>query len=401
MNILFLASLFPEESREVIKQNSKGAIANANDALQWSYVKGISSFTKNLKVICAPNIGAFPLKYKSLFFHGSGFINNSAFSGETISFFNLLGFKHFSRYLNVKKRLFKWNEETVGNKTIIIYDLHAPFLAAVSDLKKKNPEIVVCLIVPDLHGFTGNPQGVLYNLFGRIEKRILDRSLLSVDSYVLLSKHMNEHLPVGGKPCMVMEGIYNSEQGKKEGRIKSDQLKTIFYSGAIDERNGVIRLLTAFEAIPNENYRLILCGEGDGRNEVQSRAMKDPRIIYKGQIDREEVLMLQKVSTLLVNPRTPEGEFTKFSFPSKTMEYLASGVPTLMYRLEGIPDEYYTYSYVMDDISIQSLSDRIVNICEQPNEVLSLKGKIAQDFVLTNKTPKIQCGKLLDMLNKL
>ena len=38
-----------------------------------------------------------------------------------------------------------------------------------------------------------------------------------------------------------------------------------------------------------------------------------------------------------VNPRQNNEEFTKYSFPSKTMEYLASGVPVVAYKLDGIP----------------------------------------------------------------
>ena len=41
-----------------------------------------------------------------------------------------------------------------------------------------------------------------------------------------------------------------------------------------------------------------------------------------------------------MNPRSADAEYTKYSFPSKTIEYLATGVPVVMNRLPGIPEEY-------------------------------------------------------------
>lgn len=66
-------------------------------------------------------------------------------------------------------------------------------------------------------------------------------------------------------------------------------------------------------------------------------ATKDRRIQYLGSIPHDEILQLQRTASLLVNPRTPEGIYTKYSFPSKTMEYLASGTPTLYMNCQEFP----------------------------------------------------------------
>ena len=63
------------------------------------------------------------------------------------------------------------------------------------------------------------------------------------------------------------------------------------------------------------------------------------RIEFLGMLPRTDVLELQSKATILVNPRQPVGDFTKYSFPSKTIEYMASGTPLLMYKLPGIPEE--------------------------------------------------------------
>jgi glycosyltransferase involved in cell wall biosynthesis len=103
---------------------------------------------------------------------------------------------------------------------------------------------------------------------------------------------------------------------------------------------------------------------------------------------------------LLVNPRTPEGEFTRFSFPSKTMEYLASGVPTLLYKLPGIPEEYYKYCYTLEDVSPTALADKITEILRSDAIELQEKGKKAREFILAEKNPEVQCNKIYQLIEK-
>ena len=55
------------------------------------------------------------------------------------------------------------------------------------------------------------------------------------------------------------------------------------------------------------------------------KLQKDKRIIYWGVVEQKHVFEMQQQATLLVNPRKGHEEYTKYSFPSKTMEYMASG----------------------------------------------------------------------------
>ena len=61
-----------------------------------------------------------------------------------------------------------------------------------------------------------------------------------------------------------------------------------------------------------------------------------------GCVTNDEIVRLQCEATLLVNPRPSDKEFCKYSFPSKTIEYMASGTPVLMTKLPGVPDGILT-----------------------------------------------------------
>jgi glycosyltransferase involved in cell wall biosynthesis len=132
---------------------------------------------------------------------------------------------------------------------------------------------------------------------------------------------------------------------------------------------------------------------------IEEFACKDSRIIYKGQVTREEALMLQKNATLLVNPRTSEGDFTKYSFPSKNMEYFASGVPALLYRLPGIPEEYYEYCFTLSETGVEAMKDMLEDIIARTEEELEQMGRNARQFILNDKNPKKQVKKIIDLIS--
>ena len=50
-----------------------------------------------------------------------------------------------------------------------------------------------------------------------------------------------------------------------------------------------------------------------------------------------------------VNPRPGAADFTRYSFPSKTLEYLDAGKPVLAYRNDGIPPEYDEHLLYISD----------------------------------------------------
>jgi glycosyltransferase involved in cell wall biosynthesis len=400
MKAIFIGSLFPAALKQDIIVSSIGPIANANSTLQHALVAGLSKYYREFSIINLPQVGAYPTRYRKLFVPASEVAIDGQISGRSFAFLNLVGAKNLARYWRVRRELSRLLKATDGEATVFVYDLHAPFLKAVADVKAAYKNVKVCVLVPDLPGFTGENSSVLLGLRSMLMQNALKKSYVSVDAFVLLSKHMAERLPVKGKPWIVVEGIYN-EEGAHPAAAQSSPYKTVFYSGALSRRNGVERLLAAFQMIRRSDYRLVLCGDGESRTAIEAAASQDARVIYKGQIPRDEVLKEQRAATLLVNPRTPEGEFTRFSFPSKTMEYLASGVPVLLYPLEGIPEEYYEFCYTLNDFSVEKLSEAMVQICEQPLAALEKKARAAKVFVLNEKNPSVQCKKISDMMRSI
>jgi len=103
---------------------------------------------------------------------------------------------------------------------------------------------------------------------------------------------------------------------------------------------------------------------------------------------------------VLINPRRPDGGITKYSFPSKTMEYLLSGTPMIGYKLEGIPEEYYSYYYTVNDLNESTLVNAMRDVMSKSQNELNQKARIAFNFIQENKTSKVQVPKIIDFLAK-
>ncbi|TSJ43073.1 glycosyltransferase family 4 protein [Mucilaginibacter corticis] len=395
MKIIFLGGLFPDKYRKEIEQKSSGVIQYAADALQWNMIRGLDDFVNDLTIVNLPYIGSYPTRYKEINTSGFEFSHKPGANDINVAFNNLSLYKLYSRYINAKKALKK--KITQGNEVVVIYSMHLPFIKAAVALKKNNPNLKICLVVPDLPEFMGGGQNIFYTIFKKIEKVFIDKALLKINFFVILSKHMKEALNIGARPWVCVEGIAGSiDFGEKV----FPETKDIFYSGTLAKQYGIVNLLNAFKKIQNKNYRLIICGAGEAQSDIEAMAKLDSRIIFMGQLPRERILELQKKATVLVNPRTSEGEFTKYSFPSKTMEYLASGTACILHRLEGIPEEYFDFCFVAEKQDFEGLYETLIYVCEKDKSELYEFGAKAQQFILNEKSAHRQSEKIYLMLKK-
>lgn len=397
MNVVFLAGLFPDNLRKEIEHNSRGVIQYAADALQWSFVKGLDYYYRT-KIINLPYVGAYPNLYRKMYVSQCTFQHVNGASDISLGFLNIPIIKQYFRYINVKKELKRWGLRTRERKIIFIYAIHSPFIRAAVEIKKNYPEVKICLIIPDLPRYMTSKNTPVYMFLKAIDSIIIKTALSKIDYFVLLSDHMAEYLNITDKPWVRVEGIFNPLDDNIKSTSK-EKNKTIFYSGTLDSRYGILNLFTAFSSIDDDDYRLWICGNGDCRSEIEKQVKYDKRIKYFGQRPREEVLLLQKKATVLVNPRMSEGDYTKYSFPSKTMEYLASGTPCIMHRLPGIPEEYYKYCIVAEKQSAKGLKEIILNVCSKSQSELDVIGHKAATFIRQHKNPKDQVRKIFNLIN--
>lgn len=400
MNYAFLGRMIPEGMRDEVRSLSINNMQDAANALQWHLYDGLcENINAGIRLINVLPIGSYPQYYKKMCVKSSTFSTIYGKNNVNIGFCNLKLIRNYVLPGQVEKELLAWCKENEENRFVFLYTLYVPFLKAIKNAKKKYPNLKACAIVadlPDMSSLSSNKSFVL-KAYEKLNSDTAYDFIEYVDGYVLLTKHMADYMHID-KPFCVVEGISTDFARFDFEKKELCNTKTVLYSGTLHRKFGVLNLLEAFERIKDENYRLVICGIGDSEEEIKIAAEKDNRIIFKGQMPREEVLKLQAEATVLVNPRLNNEEFTKYSFPSKTMEYLSSGTPVVAYKLDGIPDEYDEYINYVPDNAPETLAATIQKVCDMSTDERKKMGQRARDFVIEEKNNVKQTKRILDFV---
>lgn len=396
MKTFFIGSLYPNERIDEFQISSgKFGLDNAANNLQWALLDGVKYYSLDITVITQPNTRSFPLNNKTLLFKKSFFSHNGNSKDTCLGYINFPVLKHISRWYNLfmcLNKVIPKNEDSL----VIIYGMHSPFLLAVSSLRRAGwRKMKICLIVPDLPQYMRETTNSLYLGLKKIDSHVINYSIKCVDCFVLINENMRSQIPIENKPWVRVEGIYNSEE--QCVNIEKEKYKTILYTGNLSKRSGITTLLTAFASIKDEGYRLWIRGDGVLKKHVLDAAKYDGRISYFDTVPIDELQTMLKRATVLINPVSNKEPFTRFFFPSKLMNYMASGTPVITTEIEGIPAEYYKYLFVTKGEDTTSISKAIVDVCSKSDEELNSFGSLAKDFVFHNKNSKVQFGKMVKM----
>lgn len=401
MNVLMLSLMYPEDTKNQVARDVKDKLQNQINSYQRAFVEGIRANLKEderLDIVNSLPVGIFPLQYRR------AQIPAGWHDGHTIyelGCLNLPGIKQRGRARRAARRLAAWCAQDGANRVVLMYTMYLPYLQAVAQVRRRFPDLKACVIVTDLPNELGLASG-RKGLLKRVEYARGRRSMAlcrSMDAFVLLTRPMADALGVGDKPCLVIEGlIQRGADAACEAAGEPERL-AVLYSGTLEPDLGVQELLEAFAAMPE--YDLWVCGQGSLAEAVAQAAKKHGNIRYFGFVPHEQALALQAKAAALINPRSPKGVFTRYSFPSKTLEYMRSGKPVVCYRLEGIPQEYDPYLRYIEGEGADAIKRAVRAALSLPREERLLLGQRARAFVLANKTPEVQCCRLTAFLRGL
>ena len=216
------------------------------------------------------------------------------------------------------------------------------------------------------------------------------------DGYIYVTAEMNKIINKNNKPNVVMECIVNDKIEPTEN--KDNKSFVLLYAGGLYEKYGIKNLIDAVLSV-NKKVELHLYGAGDIESYIQKLDSK--KIKFFGVKPNKEIVKAEQEASLLVNPRFTNDGYTKYSFPSKIMEYMLSGTPTLTTKLPGIPKEYYKYLYTFDEETIEGMKKSIEEIMSYDKKIINEKGIKAQKYVIENKNKRVQGKRIKDFLNKI
>ena len=278
---------------------------------------------------------------------------------------------------------------------ILVYNPLLPYAlpALVASWLWRIPAV---LVVADL-----NPPGTWSwraSVGRQLETRLQTQVLKRFSGLIVLSRHVGTDFG-GDRAIMKLEGgIDEAQIVANEVNPPANGIRAIMYCGKLDELSGVRLLLDAFALISDSRYQLWITGRGEMEPEVQQAVRQDVRIRYLGFVSRKRLLELMRQATVLVNPRLSSFPENRYNFPSKLLEYLASGRPVITTNVSDLEDEYGDMVILLRRETPEELAKLIQSVCSRDKSELDAMGARARDYVLAHKSWSVQSRKVYDFL---
>lgn len=400
-NIIFLGKFFPKNLLLTIKEDSKGKVGMSNHNFEMSILNGLCQQENiDLRCISCPGVYSYPHNNKKLFTKRESYDYKNTHI-ESAGFCNLVGLKEKSSAHSAASLLVDVANSFKGDDVHIIINtpdirLFDAVRIAERKTKKRFTKTVIIPDIPSLVTAMDKQNPIKAYLLAKRDFKVMEYTANS-NGLVLLTEAMMDFL---SKPVkhIVMEGIVDVCTMDKNDVAAVEGKKIVLYTGTLRKIFGVMNLVNAFQMIPDKDVELWICGSGDSKDAIEQAAAKDIRIKFWGLVDSKTALEMQHKATILVNPRTSEGEYTKYSFPSKTMEYLLAGRSVIINRLPGIPEEYYDYVYTPKDESIEAFADCIMDVLHMNQKTREERAFAGRRFIIEKKNSKIQMERVLNLI---
>ena len=255
---------------------------------------------------------------------------------------------------------------------------------------RRIPIIEIVMDLPGLMNTTGKPVKGIYKMLSYL-----------ADGFVLLTKQMSEVVNLKNKPHIVLEGHVDavlSEVHQEEKWEFINGKRVIIYAGGIHKIFGIENLVQGFIKAEIENSELRIFGDGDYREELELLCKSHRNVKYMGVTDNKDIVYQEQRAALLVNPRPSKPIYTRYSFPSKNMEYMVSGTPVLTTDLPGMPEEYKEYVYIIEDETIDGIVSSLRKVFQENYSDRFERGRATRDYVIRDKNNNVQAGRIVSFI---
>ncbi len=319
-------------------------------------------------------------------FHYCGCINYPVLRTLTVGY-NIRSF--------VKKYLRRYAHE----KIVVLCDgLIGEANAIVKMLRKKRiPTIAMVTDVPNIVSDMERGAG-LRSWLAKVYGQYTSKLLFEFDGYVFLTEQMNALCNPHNKPHIIMECIMTPIDLDAIPVQKLSDHPVVLYAGKLHSDFGVMQLANAAAYLEDLCEIWLYGGHGDCDAELQQLANKHSNLKLHGIVTLKEIHQIERNADVLVNPRPNEKEFTKYSFPSKTAEYLMMNVPVIMHKLDGIPDCYDPFLYYIAENTAESLAKKIREVLAYEPSQRAAVCKAAREYIIQNKNNLIQAKRLVEFV---
>lgn len=399
MKLLYVGSYITQDVVDKIVKTSKNKPSVAPVNFQRNLLLGMSKQLQEMEIFSLPPVAMVP---GSKWF-GWGKNEKTVYGNIKSSYFPVVNFpilKQFSTAASTFAMVNRWARSNAeGDGKVLVYAL-TPMVAIplCMALRSKNIEKYVIITDPVEYASNFQQYGLWKQLLMKFNWILMHSIENRFDGYIVLTEELAKNLGEAADHHIIVEGVADTSIFADIPDVGKANPPALMYSGALTYGFGIPKLLEAF-MLTKGDYQLWLYGNGDCEALIREKEKQDSRIHYFGKVKWSEMLTAMKAASCLISFKEPGTIQAKCQFPSKIMEYMASGTPVLSTRIEGIPDAYFDY-LIPIKYEVEAASRKIQEILSLSLEELAEIGRRSVRFVEENKSCEIQAKKICDFLQE-
>ncbi|EJG1657034.1 glycosyltransferase [Vibrio parahaemolyticus] len=375
MNILFFSFVMTElQYKDIIESDAN--MPSQTHKFGKGVLEILANSFENVDVISFMPVSNFPRNKKIFFGSERGIVYNKKVL--SLPFVNLFLIKHWTRLFSVFYFGLKFLRKN-KDQAIVIHGVHSPYLVFAFICK--------CIFGKDIFVIVTDPPSQIYSYEGlltrvvkRVDRFLVKKILKSFKGIALTENIGRDYFP--NKNVLLIDGILNSPP--VESRSCDSNKIYIVYAGLLEEDYGVSDLINAMKYIKDDRYILKLFGRGSLN--LDEISFENKNIKYFGVVDFNDLSHHYSTASILINPRRLSLGLNKYSFPSKLIEYLSTGVPVLTTRLPAISSDLEEYFNYLDSTDPETIAQKLIDLSTDPTRLK--RASLAKDYVLATRTPK-------------
>ena len=269
------------------------------------------------------------------------------------------------KFLNTTSRVLEVCKNKMDKDSTIFVDvLNRALLKSALKAKKKYGSQVIGIC-------TDNPYNISY-VSKRYGNKII-RLSSKLDGYVVLTDKLQTLFNKNNKPSIVIDGLTENVNYESNIKIEGDYL---FFGGSLMRKYGIYNLINAFKKLDKGDLKLVICGHHE-EPDLQSNIKNIRGIEYLGALPYQDVIAVEKGSLCAINPRPIDPQIDEYSIPSKTLEYLASGVLTICVENAQLKSRYndaIIWAKSGDTEDLYQAIEKVLNLTSKEKEKLISNG---------------------------
>lgn len=245
---------------------------------------------------------------------------------------------------------------------IIITSAYYPLLSFILLVSKLFKTKVFSYIYDTHKNATENMRQVkktfanLYFLFGFKMAKEFNGLLVLNDTFIKKMK-----IPTPYLKTKIGININNFDNKFQVG-VPNYEHKVICFAGTLNGDNGVRILLEAFKKNKNICYELHFYGYGNLEKDIVNLEKDDNRIKFFGNISQDILQTKLIKADYLINLRDPNALSSDYAFPSKFIDYLATGTPVISNYFPAMDEVYRSCIIPVESFNTDAILDSLIKL---------------------------------------